>query len=71
MKRKLCVTLAAAASLAIGPASWAAEHAIGKHIKRNGMEIGAVYLQPVVMKPVLPGMNQPADVHLEADIHAL
>ena len=35
------------------------------------MEIGAVYLQPVMMEPMLPGMHEPADVHLEADIHAV
>jgi uncharacterized protein involved in high-affinity Fe2+ transport len=50
----------------------AAEHDIGdKPIHKNGMMIGAVYLQPVHMAPKLPGMNGAlADVHLEADIHA-
>ena len=65
------VTLTAAA-LALLPLSgpMAAETQIGKPVARNGMEIGAVYLQPVVMAPMLPGMDRPADVHLEADIHA-
>jgi len=49
----------------------AAEFPIGKAVQRNGMEIGAVYLQAVMMEPMLPGMRQPADVHLEADIHAM
>ncbi len=40
-------------------------------IKKNGMEVGAVYIQPVTMEPMLPGMKHPYDVHLEADIHAL
>jgi len=37
----------------------------------NGMEVGAVYIQPVTMEPMLPGMMNPSDIHLEADIHAL
>jgi len=50
----------------------AAEYPIGAPQERNGMEIGAVYLQPVVMEPE-GMMRAPAesDVHLEADIHAL
>jgi len=49
----------------------AAEYPIGKPVEKGGMEIGAVYLQPIEMDP--PGMMRPAkdsDVHLEADIHA-
>ncbi len=48
----------------------AAEHDIGKPIKKHHLVIGAVYLQPVHMKPELPGMDKNSDVHLEADIHA-
>ncbi len=50
----------------------AAEYPIGAPQERNGMEIGAVYLQPVVMEPE-GMMRDPAqsDIHLEADIHAL
>ena len=50
----------------------AAEYPIGKHQNLGGMEIGAVYLQPVTMEPA--GMMRKAadsDIHLEADIHAL
>lgn len=47
----------------------AAEIRIGKAMEVNGMQVGAVYLQSVTMEPMLPGM-QPADIHLEADIHA-
>jgi uncharacterized protein involved in high-affinity Fe2+ transport len=60
-----------AAVLAYGAAS-AAEYPIGKPVTANGMEIGAVYLQPIEMDP--PGMMRAAkdsDVHLEADIHAV
>ena len=49
----------------------AAEYPIGKPQQRAGMELGAVYLQPVKMEP--DGMMlaaKEADIHLEADIHA-
>jgi uncharacterized protein involved in high-affinity Fe2+ transport len=52
----------------------AAEYPIGAPQNRNGMEIGAVYLQPVEMESVMGHDMLPAsksDVHLEADIHAL
>ncbi|MEN8106738.1 MAG: iron transporter [Pseudomonadota bacterium] len=40
-------------------------------VNRNGMEVTAVYIQPVTMEPMMAGMGQAADIHLEADIHAL
>lgn len=49
----------------------AAEYPAGDPVIANGMEIGAVYLQPIEMEP--SGMMKPAaetDIHLEADIHA-
>lgn len=49
----------------------ALEYPIGKPQVRDGMEIAAVYLQPVAMEP--PGMMRDAkasDIHLEADIKA-
>jgi periplasmic iron binding protein len=49
----------------------AGEHPIGEPIEKHGMEIAAVYLQPVKMEPMLPGMALPTDVHIEADIHAI
>ena len=49
--------------------AFAADVIIGS-VEKNGMEIVAVYIQPVTMEPMLPGMG-PADMHLEADIHAL
>ncbi len=57
--------------LGISPAL-AVEYPIGVPEQRNGMEIAAVYLQPVRMEPA--GMMRAAedsDVHLEADIRAL
>ena len=50
----------------------ALEYPIGSPQQRFGMEIGAVYLQPVVMEP--DGMMRKAeesDIHIEADIKAL
>ena len=50
----------------------ALEYPIGKPQQRAGMEIGAVYLQPVAMEP--EGMMRKAeesDIHIEADIKAL
>ncbi len=50
----------------------AVEYPIGTPQQRNGMEIVAVYLQPIVMEP--DGMMRKAedsDIHLEADIHGM
>jgi uncharacterized protein involved in high-affinity Fe2+ transport len=49
----------------------ALEYPIGKPQVRDGMEVAAVYLQPIAMEPA--GMMRDAktsDIHLEADIHA-
>lgn len=54
------------------PLASAREYPIGEPQHCAGMEVGAVYLQPIEMDP--PGMMRPAadsDVHLEADISAL
>jgi uncharacterized protein involved in high-affinity Fe2+ transport len=67
--RRLSVLLAAA--LAASPAL-ALEYPIGAPKNIAGMEIAAVYLQPVDMEP--DGHMRKAadaDVHMEADIHAL
>lgn len=64
------VAVLAASTLAAGAAS-AKETPIGPHMVRDGVEVGAVYLQPIEMDP--PGMMRAAaeaDIHLEADIHA-
>jgi uncharacterized protein involved in high-affinity Fe2+ transport len=67
----LCGGIFAAAAAVALPAA-AAEYPIGKQQIQGGMEIGAVYLQPITMDP--EGMMRKAsdsDVHLEADIHAV
>jgi uncharacterized protein involved in high-affinity Fe2+ transport len=66
--RSGAVVATAAAALSVS----AAEYPIGKQHIQGGMEIGAVYLQPITMEP--EGMMRKAsdsDVHLEADIHAV
>ncbi|MCC7182491.1 MAG: iron transporter, partial [Rhodocyclaceae bacterium] len=62
---------AALTALAAASAASALEYPIGKPQIKDGMEIAAVYLQPVTMDP--PGMMRDAkasDIHLEADIKA-
>ncbi|CAM5419779.1 iron transporter [Eoetvoesiella caeni] len=69
MKRLL---VSALLGLGITVSAVAAEYPIGKPSERGGLEVAAVYLQPVEMDP--PGMMRAAkdsDIHLEADIHAL
>jgi hypothetical protein len=47
------------------------EYPIGKPQNVAGMEIGAVYLQPIEMEPAgMMGDAKETDVHLEADIKA-
>jgi uncharacterized protein involved in high-affinity Fe2+ transport len=49
----------------------AKEYPVGKPQLKNGLEIAAVYLQPIEMDP--QGLMRPAaesDIHLEADIKA-
>ncbi|MDP4022777.1 iron transporter [Methylobacterium sp. NEAU 140] len=68
--------LSAAAFLATGllvtaGAAAAKEVPIGPHVTKNGLEVAAVYLQPIEMDP--PDMMRPAaqsDIHLESDIRA-
>ena len=66
----LLTVVAFLGALGVGAAA-AKEVPIGPHVIRNGVEVGAVYLQPIEMDP--PDMMRPAaqsDIHLEADIRA-
>jgi periplasmic iron binding protein len=70
MRRRPFSAVVIAAALLALPAD-AKEYPIGKPKTANGMEISAVYLQPIEMDP--PGMMRAAaeaDIHLEADIKA-
>ncbi|MCI4679746.1 iron transporter [Rhodoblastus acidophilus] len=63
--------LAAAVLLGAETLALAKETPVGAPQIIGGMEVGAVYLQPIEMDP--PGMMLPvkeSDIHLEADIHA-
>lgn len=72
MNKKLKQALAGTALLASAGATTAAEYPVGVPQQRAGMEIAAVYLQPVLMEPegMMPKPEN-SDVHMEADIHAL
>ena len=68
--RRLLAATACVAAIGIGSAV-GKEYPIGKPQNVAGMEIAAVYLQPIEMAP--PGMMRAAkdsDLHLEADIKA-
>lgn len=71
MSRLGFTLVCAVGAMVIGHAAAAKEYPIGQPQTKNGMEIAAVYLQPIEMEP--PGMMRPApesDVHLESDIKA-
>ncbi len=52
--------------------AWSREYPAGTPKQRNGMEIAAIYLQPVRMAPAnLMRPSEKSDIHLEADIRAL
>lgn len=68
---KKIVTVAALVGVSlVSEIASAGEVEIGEAVERHGMEIGAVYLQAVMMEPDHPGMSA-TDIHLEADISAL
>jgi len=74
MSQKISVAglLLGLAVSATSPLAQALEYPIGAPQNTAGMEIGAVYLQPVEMEPE-GHMRKAAesDIHIEADIHAL
>jgi uncharacterized protein involved in high-affinity Fe2+ transport len=65
-------SLAFGAGLMLSAAAHALEYPIGTPHNVAGMEVAAVYLQPIDMEPE-GHMKKAAetDIHLEADIHAL
>jgi uncharacterized protein involved in high-affinity Fe2+ transport len=65
------VPVAAAVAALVASPALALEMPIGKPQRQAGMEIAAVYLQPVPMEPagVMRAVAN-SDIHLEADIHA-
>lgn len=72
MTEKCFVALALACFAGLVMAADAKEYPIGKPQLAAGLEIAAVYLQPIEMDP--PGLMRLAkesDIHLEADIRAM
>lgn len=57
--------------LVLPATAFAGDVKIGKKLETNGMEVQAVYIQPVKMEPEHGTPAEKADIHLEADIHAL
>lgn len=71
MKKTILATTLMAGILSAPSALAFKEFPIGEPINMNGMEIAAVYLQPIDMEPRGMGLSaKEADIHLEADIHA-
>lgn len=71
MKRFGFATAAGFCAALLAVPSGAKEYPIGKPQITQGLEVAAVYLQPIEMEP--PGLMRPAtesDMHLEADIRA-
>lgn len=71
-KKFLSMATISAAFILCSSLAYGAETPIGKPVKNYGMEIGAVYLQPVPMMPqgMMTAVDK-SDIHLEADIHAI
>jgi hypothetical protein len=72
MRSSRLLTFGLLATGLAAPPAFAKEVPIGKPTKQAGLEVAAVYLQPIEMDP--PNMMLAAaesDIHLEADIKAL
>jgi uncharacterized protein involved in high-affinity Fe2+ transport len=66
------IATAFVAAAAFSSAVSALEYPIGEPQKKAGLEIAAVYLQPIEMAPAgLMKKAAESDIHIEADIHAL
>ncbi|MGS1115841.1 iron transporter [Castellaniella sp. UC4442_H9] len=63
--------LVALAGVGLASSAFAAEYPIGQPQDIHGLEVAAVYLQPIEMEPagMMPAAKD-SDIHLEADIHA-
>lgn len=70
MSRKIATLALTGMLMATAGPALAAEHSLGKPLVKDHLIIRPVYLQSVEMAPVMPGLNQNADTHLELDVHA-
>ena len=69
---RLAVHASVLATVLAASSAVAVEYPIGAPVQRYGMEVTAVYLQPITMEP--EGMMKApteTDIHLEADVRAL
>ena len=75
IKMKCFITKAVFIITLFASPAFAIETPIGEPQEKNGMEIAAVYLQPIEMEPKAGPhamlAREKSDVHIEADIHAL
>ena len=72
MKKVSLRALVLAVSATLSLAAHALEYPIGAPQQRHGMEVAAVYLQPIEMEPDgMMGKATESDIHIEADIRAL
>lgn len=67
MIKQLIAALALTASMSLSAAEYGNAFAT---VERDGMKIAAVYIQPVILDPMLPEMGA-TDIHLGVDIKAL
>ena len=70
MSTKLTPTLALGGALVPAGAAQAAEYPVGEPVTKNGLEVGAAYLQGVELEPTPPAPAGEDTVHLECDISA-
>jgi periplasmic iron binding protein len=70
MRFRFAALATASALVLCAAAAQAGERPIGEPVERNGMSIGAVYLQAVMMEPHMAGHDH-TDIHIEADVKAL
>ncbi len=72
MSTKLTPTLAlgAALVLAAGAAQATDEYHVGEPVTKNGLEVGAAYLQGVGLEPTPPTPARGDTIHLECDVSA-
>src|SRR3972149_1381890 len=75
MRKTIRTITAISVALLWGAGAFAAEKPIGLPQEKAGMEIAAVYLQPIEMEPSTGPhamrLRKDSDIHIEADIKAL
>lgn len=70
LERTLAITVGTTATFAIANHIQAEEVKIGDPVQRNGLEVGAVYLEAIEMVPTPPTSIGADTIHLECDVTA-